>query len=104
MATREDPHAVLVATIKDAGLLKGHRLYLFTFIAQSGQASVRDIQKHMLTRNCMVQDVISDLVAWDSIEQAGNAMSPDTGSLVPVYRITGRLPRVDGLVDYKDLF
>ena len=52
----------------------------------------------------VLQDVISDLVAWDSIEQAGNAMSPDTGSLVPVYRITGRLPRVDGLVDYKDLF
>ncbi len=104
MAPREEPFSALLTAIREGGLLKGHRLYLFAFIAQAGQASLRDIQKHMLTRNCLVHDVLTDLVTWGVVEQAGNAMSPDTGSLVGVYRPTGNLPKVEGLVEYRDLF
>jgi len=104
MATREDPFAALVATIRDGGHLKGHRLHLFTFVAGAGQASLRDIQKHMVTRNCIVGDVLSDLLEWGVLECTGKAMSPDTGALVGVYRPTGRLPRIEGLVEYRDLF
>ena len=74
------------------------------FVAGAGQASLRDIQKHMVTRNCIVGDVLSDLLEWGVLECTGKAMSPDTGALVGVYRPTGRLPRIEGLVEYRDLF
>jgi len=99
MPTTED----VVNEIKQRGLLKGHRWYMYQFIAQHTQASLRDIQKYMITRNCFVMDVVNDLVEWGVITEIGKALHPETGGAVPVYRVTNNLPKIPHLINYKDL-
>ena len=94
----------LVRDVRESSLLRGHRLYLFEFLCAHGRASLRDIQRHMSTRGCLVGDVLADLVAWGAVTEDGRTMAPESGSLVPIYRPTGRLPAVEGLVPYKDIF
>ena len=94
----------LLRQVREYALLRGHRLYLFEFLCAHGRASLRDIQRHMGTRGCIPADVLSDLVSWGVITEDGRTMAPESGSLVPIYRPTGRLPRVEGLVPYRDIF
>lgn len=94
----------LLKQVRESALLRGHRLYLFEFLCAHGRASLRDIQRHMSTRGCIPGDVLSDLASWGVITEDGRTMAPESGSLVPIYRPTGRLPRVEGLVPYRDIF
>ena len=100
----KDPLAALLREVREYSLLRGHRLYLFEFLCAHGRASLRDIQRHMSTRGCILGDVLSDLAAWGVITEDGRTMAPESGSLVPIYRPTGRLPSVEGVVPYKDIF
>jgi hypothetical protein len=84
-------------------LLKGKCLRLYEFILTHKQASYRDIQKYMMSYNCIVFDHINDLVAWGAIKQTGITLHKENGTACPVYQVTGKMPVVPELVDYEDI-
>lgn len=86
------------------GLLKGHRLRLLElFCAHNSRLSYRDIQKLMVTVNCVHMDLVNDLVEWGVIKEIGYTLHRETGAKTKVWELTGKPPTISELVDYKDI-
>ena len=93
----------LQSRVKKHKMLQGHRLRLFDIFCQAeGLLNVRDIQKSMMGVNCFIQDVIEDLVNWNVIKFVGNSLHKETGAISKVYQLTGSLPKIPDMVEYKN--
>ena len=96
--------AELQQRVRKHQMLRGHRLRLFDIFCQAeGLLSLRDIQKSMMGVNCIHQDLIQDLIDWNVIKVVGVTLHRETGAAINVYQLTGSLPKIPNIVEYKDL-